>query len=211
LQRREGFFLTVPENSEATLNLRHFDFWVLLAVSLVALAVEVVLDVESTGRLPVPVLAILAVTILVLAVLLALGASRFPQRADFSTLPILGAWRSRSLTARAAALPLIVGIATGVLQSYAAIQYRQSLKHWLGPAPFTHPSHPQLLSVADILSSSIIEEIMFRAVLFAFLAIAIRWAWENSDRQQIGSNLDRERSSVIGFWSRPRSIRYPRT
>ena len=170
--------MKVAKNSGVTLNLRRFDFWVLLAVSLIALGAEMVLDMESEGRLHAPVLVILAVTVLVLAVLLALGASRFPRQADFSTLPILAAWRSGSLTAPAAVLPLIVGIATGVLQSYAAIQYRQSLKHWLGPAPFTHPSHPQLLSVADILSSSIIEEIMFRAVLFAFLVIFIRWVWE---------------------------------
>jgi hypothetical protein len=170
-----------PVEPEATSNLWRFDFWVLLGIAAVAVLEEFVSAFAADlrgGHPSASALGVLTASSLVFVVLLARGASQLPPRAGFSLLPILEAWRLGSLTARDALVPVVVGMAAGILQPYAAIQYHELLKRWFGPAPFTHPAHRQSLGVVDLLCSSIIEEMMFRAALFSLLVIAIRWIWE---------------------------------
>jgi Type II CAAX prenyl endopeptidase Rce1-like len=109
-------------------------------------------------------------------------------RSDILVFPLFGDWwRGRFLVKKAAAR-LAGAAGVGITNCYLARYYAAAVKNWSSGTLPKHHSRPDVLA---IVSSTILEEILFRAIIFVDLVVLFRWA----------SKFFPNRSQVGIFWS----------
>jgi membrane protease YdiL (CAAX protease family) len=166
--------LSETRQPAVSISLGKFDFWVLLGSEIGAFAAMYVSTYQAVPR-NFAFRYFLASTLFA-CVTAAIGV-KAPSRAGFKILPIIESWRTGTLRLRAAAYPVAVSAATGITACYAAFVYQHflyALNKSLGRTPSRHHFST---GVVDIVCSAIVEEIVFRLVLFALLAVLMDWIW----------------------------------
>jgi membrane protease YdiL (CAAX protease family) len=157
----------------AQVDLRWLDFWVLFgagAGALIGLELSIAgLHLGAASR----ALALLVVSAPYAAATAALAVIA-ARRADFPILPIVEKMRMRALSARDAFNRIAAGLESGVVTAVGVWIYLPLLTKWLGGAPQQHRFRPHPV---DIVCSVLLEEILFRLIVFGALAAALRWLW----------------------------------
>ncbi len=154
-------------------DLKWFDFWILFSTEIAAL---IGLLVSITGfhvRAATRTIAFVVVSTPYAALTAAIAVAA-ARKAGFPILPIVEKWRRRVMGARDVANPMAAGLAGGTITFVAVWTYLPQLTKWLGSTPskqhFT--AHP-----IEIVCSAVLEEILFRLIVFGALAAALRWLW----------------------------------
>jgi len=150
-----------------------FDYWLLFGVSIAALF-GIYLWFFGFRIAPDAFALIYFGASPVYAALTAVIAATVPRRAGLPVLPILESWRAGSLSIRKGIYPVMVAMAAGAIVSCAALYYEHELIERLGGAASKRHISPSALG---LVCTAILEEILFRAVLFALFAAILRWVW----------------------------------
>jgi hypothetical protein len=95
-------------------------------------------------------------------------------KASIFVFPLFEDWWRGRFEVKRAATRLVGSAGVGIANCYLARYYSAALKNWSsGRLPKHHAFRPDLLAV---ISSTILEEILFRAIIFVGLVFLIRWA-----------------------------------
>jgi membrane protease YdiL (CAAX protease family) len=153
-----------------------FDFWLLFGAGLVSLlgAYLVVFGFRMASDHTFVFIYFAASALY--ATLTAAIAATLPRKAGLPVLPIFEGRRARSLTLRKGISPVLAALAVGAIAAYAVLCYDHAIIRLLigpGSIAINPPSRHPATGPLDIVSTAILEEILFRAVLFPALAIAI--------------------------------------
>ena len=119
-----------------------------------------------------------------IATLMAAIAVRLSYNRDgLPLLPIFESCWGGSLNVRNSLYPLVVALVLGIVGAYDAIAVWHVLDRWISDPALatTHPmwsARPSISSILLILRTAILEEILFRAVIFASLSAGLNWIWK---------------------------------
>jgi hypothetical protein len=116
------------------------------------------------------------------AALTAAIAASVPRKVGLPMLPIFESWRAGSLSIRKGIYPVAVGVIVGIIASCAALFYGHRLIKSLGGAVSKHHFTPNVLG---LVSAALLEEILFRAVIFAVFVALVRWAGSLTSRARL--------------------------
>jgi Type II CAAX prenyl endopeptidase Rce1-like len=163
-----------------------FNFWFCLGLEIAALLVLVVgLHPRSVSSWFVN-----CVGAAVYATLTAGIVSWLAARLDIVPFPLFESWWLGELKCRVAEARVFVSGVLGAASSYLAYYYAVALIKWQG-AGAALPKRHFAATVLGICSSTILEEILFRAVIFVALICLTRWA----------SRILSRRSEAAAVWT----------
>jgi hypothetical protein len=161
-----------------------FDFWlciVLETASVVGLVVALPL------RLPASLLAREGVVAAFYLLLTAGIVGWLSPRSDVPVFPLFEDWWRGRFEFKRAATRLVGSAGVGIANFCLAHYYAVALKNW---STGKLPKHHVRPDVLGMISSTILEEILSRAIIFVGLVVLIRWA----------SGFFPNRSQVGTFW-----------
>lgn len=148
-----------------------FDFW--LCVALEIAGVVGLFIALRMPRLPSTLLLRFGVGATFYTLLTAAIVGRLSARSGVLVFPLFQDWWRGRLVVKRAAARILGAASVGIANCYLARYYGTAVRNWnIGPLP-KHHVRPDVLGVV---ASTILEEILFRAIVFVGLVALIRWA-----------------------------------
>jgi hypothetical protein len=161
-----------------------FNFWLCI---LMEIASAVGLVVALHLRSPDPFLVRLGVGAVFYVLLTAGIVGWLSPRSEVLVFPLFEDWWRGRLVIKRAAARLVGAAGVGIASCFLAHYYTAALRNWSSGRLPKHHIGPHVLGM---ISSTIIEEILFRAIIFVGLVVLIRWASGSSPKH----------SQVSIFW-----------
>jgi hypothetical protein len=162
------------ESSTASHDLRRFDFWFLCTAQIAALSgIYISIFGFNFGQRRL-VFHYLFLSLIYASSTAAIAAI-LPRKVGLPVLPLFEDLRSGALSMRAGAWPLIVGAAAGIIISYSVNFYDNIVTTWLGSGGAAN--NVFVPNALGLVCAIISEEILFRAIIFSVLAVAVEFIW----------------------------------
>jgi membrane protease YdiL (CAAX protease family) len=160
-----------------------FDFWFCIVLETAA-AVGLVVALPLGP--PDSFLARLGIGAGVYLLLTAVIVSWLSPKSGIDVFPLFEDWWRRRFAVTRAASRLVGAAVVGIANCYLAHYYSAALRNWSNGRLPKHHVRPDVLG---IISSTILEEVLFRAIIFVGLLVLIRW----------GSGPNRSQASTFWF------------